>query len=151
MNNIDNTFEQSFFGAWITPDGDIHYTNNINSHSKVIDELNIRDKLINIGKNMEWTDDERKMYFDTDLAYIAMKIGYIRITNFMDQIGIETGINLSDITQKQIDAIEIVYQKIRHRLYVNNIKYIKSIIFEKFQTNQFIEFNSFFDFLNIFK
>lgn len=78
---LENT---EFFGAWITPTGEIHYTNSINSHSKVIDELGIRQMLINAGKTINWTESERKMYFDNDLAYIAMKLGYIRVTSFMD-------------------------------------------------------------------
>lgn len=145
---LENT---EFFGAWITPTGEIHYTNSINSHSKVIDELGIRQMLINAGKTINWTESERKMYFDNDLAYIAMKLGYIRVTSFMDQIGIESGIDIDDFSSDQINSIETVYQKIRQKLYLNGILFVKSVIFEKFQTGQFIEFNSFFDFLDYFK
>lgn len=73
-----------FYGAWICPDGQIHWTSNILSHSEVIDELGIREQLIDLSKSTVFSSHEIKHHLNLDLSYIALKIGYIRVTAYYD-------------------------------------------------------------------
>ena len=87
--NKNERYNLNMNGAWICPDGKIHWTNNIQHHSKVIDELGIADKLKNLP--IIFAADEIKKHKNTDLAYIAMKIGYIRIVCSQQEFLIQYG------------------------------------------------------------
>ena len=123
-------------GAWISPTQEIHWTSNIQSHSKVIQELGIREYLEEEGKKLSWTEDEKKMYFDSDLAYIAMKLGYIRITNFKGEFGIEFGkeSSLKDSKYEIFEVIETLQKE-------NNEDDIR-ITIEKFMSTNFESYYS---------
>lgn len=83
MNNNE------FKGIWISPDGDVYETDNIQSHRLVIKELNIEDTLMNFSKTYKWSKEELKLNYNNDISYIAMIYGFIRITSIYNQIGIE--------------------------------------------------------------
>ena len=83
MNNNE------FKGIWISPDGDVYETDNIQSHRLVIKELNIENTLMNFSKSYEWSKEELKLNYNNDISYIAMIYGFIRITSIYNQIGIE--------------------------------------------------------------
>lgn len=125
-------------GAWITPEGQIHWTSNIDDHSRVIKELDIADKLKEEANHLQWTEHEKNMYFDKDLAYIAMRLGYIRVICFCNQIGIESGIDNRDFTKKQIDAIYEVVGR-----YSSSNAYVMFELFEQNKSKQFSNINEF--------
>ena len=78
-----------FKGMWISPDGDVYETDNIQSHRLVIKELNIENTLMNFSKAYKWSKEELKLNYNNDISYIAMIYGFIRITSIYNQIGIE--------------------------------------------------------------
>lgn len=81
--------DNEFKGIWISPDGDVYETDNIQSHRLVIKELNIENTLMNFSKSYEWSKEELKLNYNNDISYIAMIYGFIRITSIYNQIGIE--------------------------------------------------------------
>ena len=83
MNNNE------FKGIWISPDGDVYETDNIQSHRLVIKELNMENMLMNFSKTYKWSKEELKLNYNNDISYIAMIYGFIRITSIYNQIGIE--------------------------------------------------------------
>ena len=83
MNNNE------FKGIWISPNGDVYETDNIQSHRLVIKELNMENTLMNFSKTYEWSKEELKLNYNNDISYIAMIYGFIRITSIYNQIGIE--------------------------------------------------------------
>lgn len=83
MNNNE------FKGIWISPDGDVYETDNIQSHRLVIKELNMENTLMNFSKTYKWSKEELKLNYNNDISYIAMIYGFIRITSIYNQIGIE--------------------------------------------------------------
>lgn len=126
-------------GAWITPNGQIHWTNNINSHSQVIKELGIKNELINGSQYINWSKKEKEMYFNLNITYIVMKLGYIRILCYLDQIGIESGISYKKFSKKQIDSIYDVVLKF------SNLE--AKITVELFQQNKVKQFQNINDFI----
>lgn len=82
---INNEFK----GIWISPDGDVYETDNIQSHRLVIKELNMENTLMNFSKTYKWSKEELKLNYNNDISYIAMIYGFIRITSIYNQIGIE--------------------------------------------------------------
>lgn len=82
---INNEFK----GIWISPDGDVYETDNIQSHRLVIKELNMENTLMNFSKTHKWSKEELKLNYNKDISYIAMVYGFIRITSIYNQIGIE--------------------------------------------------------------
>lgn len=149
MSNILNNVLP--FGAWIFPNGNVHYTSNIMSHSKVIDELNIRDELINQSKIIKFSDLEIKRHFNIDLSYIALKIGFIRISSFYNQLGIQFENDYSDIRfvkHKHI-IINLCNEFCNKTKKIYNISY-ENIIIEQLSSNTYKSFtyiNDFFHFL----
>ena len=83
MNNNE------FKGIWISPNGDVYETDNIQSHRLVIKELNMENTLMNFSKTYKWSKEELKLNYNNDISYIAMIYGFIRITSIYNQIGIE--------------------------------------------------------------
>lgn len=82
---INNEFK----GIWISPDGDVYETDNIQSHRLVIKELNMENTLMNFSKTYKWSKEELKLNYNNDISYISMIYGFIRITSIYNQIGIE--------------------------------------------------------------
>lgn len=82
---INNKFK----GIWISPNGDVYETDNIQSHRLVIKELNMENTLMNFSKTYKWSKEELKLNYNNDISYIAMIYGFIRITSIYNQIGIE--------------------------------------------------------------
>ena len=82
---INNEFK----GIWISPNGDVYETDNIQSHRLVIEELNMENTLMNFSKTYKWSKEELKLNYNNDISYIAMIYGFIRITSIYNQIGIE--------------------------------------------------------------
>ena len=82
---INNEFK----GIWISPNGDVYETDNIQSHRLVIKELNMENTLMNFSKTYKWSKEELKLNYNNDISYIAMIYGFIRITSIYNQIGIE--------------------------------------------------------------
>ena len=82
---INNDFK----GIWISPDGNVYETDNIQSHRLVIKELNIENTLMNFSRTYKWSKEELKLNYNNDISYIAMIYGFIRITSIYNQIGIE--------------------------------------------------------------
>ena len=82
---INNEFK----GIWISPNGDVYETDNIQSHRLVIKELNMENTLMNFSKTYKWSKEELKSNYNNDISYIAMIYGFIRITSIYNQIGIE--------------------------------------------------------------
>ena len=78
-----------FKGIWISPNGDVYETDNIQSHRLVIEELNMENTLMNFSKTYKWSKEELKLNYNNDISYIAMIYGFIRITSIYNQIGIE--------------------------------------------------------------
>ena len=78
-----------FKGIWISPNGDVYETDNIQSHRLVIKELNVENTLMNFSKTYKWSKEELKLNYNNDISYIAMIYGFIRITSIYNQIGIE--------------------------------------------------------------
>lgn len=131
-------------GAWITPEGQIHWTSNADGHSEVIKELGIKDDLTTQAAKMHWSEHEKQMHFDKDLAYIAMKLGYIRVICFLSQIGIESGIDCNEFTKKQIDSIyEIVGR------YSNSKAHVMFELFQQGKSKQFDDVTEFAKCLNM--
>ena len=91
------------YGAWICPDLSVHFTDNIQSHAKVIEELGIHNMLYDAAKNIQWSKSELNANCNTDLAMIALRLGYVRITTFKDQFNVEYGIKLDKYMQKIIE------------------------------------------------
>ena len=139
----------NFYGAWILPNGDIHWTNNILSHSKVIDELNIRSYLEQIRNSLQFSQMELDRHFNCDLSYIALKIGYIRITSFYNQLGIQFENSMNDIRyiahkDALINVSSILIKKMA--------SFQQCIIIEQLSNvKNYISFNSYYDFLNYLK
>ena len=96
MNNNE------FKGIWISPNGDVYETNNIQSHRLVIKELNMENTLMNFSKTYKWSKEELKLNYNKDISYIAMVYGFIRITSIYNQIGIEY---YKDIKRCQFEEI----------------------------------------------
>ena len=82
---INNDFK----GIWISPDGNVYETDNIQSHRLVIKELNIENTLMNFSRTYKWSKEELKLNYNNDISYIAMIYGFIRVTSIYNQIGIE--------------------------------------------------------------
>lgn len=91
-----------FYGAWIDINGSIFYTNEIEHHSESLKSLNLYDELRKIGKTLIWSEDELKLHKNLDVVYIALKLGYIRITVFNSQFSIQC---LKKITRCQKTSI----------------------------------------------
>lgn len=135
----------NFYGAWILPNGDIHWTNNILSHSKVIDELNIRSHLEQIRNSLQFSQIELDRHFNSDLSYIALKIGYIRITSFYNQIGIQFENEINDIRYAvNKDIIVYTCDKLIKKQNVT----CDSVIVEQLSLQKHLHFNSYLDFIS---
>lgn len=105
-----NTNKDTFIGAWVSPIGDIYWTNNIQSHLVSIKNIGIDLYLKQIRDTLDWTLLESIMYRYNDLPYIAFKIGYIRISSYNNQIGIQYGKNT--INLDQLNSIKIILNQI---------------------------------------
>lgn len=77
-------------GAWITPTGEVHYTQNIQSHRHVIQEMHIEEFLRERSRQLQWDETEMRLGLHNDLAYVALRLGYIRVLVFNDQFAVET-------------------------------------------------------------
>ena len=119
MNNNE------FKGIWISPDGDVYETDNIQSHRLVIKELNIENTLMNFSKSYEWSKEELKLNYNNDISYIAMIYGFIRITSIYNQIGIEYYKNI-----KRCQFEEIV-NFIKKNENIENLQIMIEILSEK--------------------
>lgn len=75
-------------GAWIFPDGSIHETTNAQSHVISLKNLGLEKNLLDLSKTMDWTMDELDLGFNKDLACIALRLGYVRVTSFASSIAI---------------------------------------------------------------
>lgn len=95
---INNEFK----GIWISPNGDVYKTDNIQSHRLVIKELNMENTLMNFSKTYKWSKEELKLNYNNDISYIAMIYGFIRITSIYNQIGIEY---YKNIKRRQFEEI----------------------------------------------
>ena len=128
-------------GAWICPDGKIHWTDNIQSHSKVINELGIKDQLQKAIYLL--SSDEIKNHKDSDLAYIALKLGYIRIIYFQSEFSIQYGKIPFD--ELQITSILEVFDTFRNR----TDQLITFFNAEQFEKNfySFDDYDQFYQFL----
>ena len=100
MNN--NVYQM--FGAWISPDGDILWTNNANNHRLVIEQFKLREELEAKAEKLTYTEKEQIEHKNYDLPYIALKCGYVRITSCKNQIGVEMFKNIKR-SSYQISAI----------------------------------------------
>lgn len=94
------------YGAWIFPNNKIYYTNVIESHTKIINDLNIKSYLIDQSKQIKWTDDELKTFKKNDLSYVALKIGFIRILSFNTELAIESIQNIYSRKTIILEAIK---------------------------------------------
>ena len=61
MNNNE------FKGTWISPNGDVYETDNIQSHRLVIKELNMENTLMNFSKTYKWSKEELKLNYNNDI------------------------------------------------------------------------------------
>lgn len=118
---INNEFK----GIWISPDGDVYETDNIQSHRLVIKELNIENMLMNFSKMYKWSKEELKLNYNNDISYIAMIYGFIRITSIYNQIGIEYYKNI-----KRCQFEEIV-NFIKKNENIENLQIMIEILSEK--------------------
>lgn len=114
-----------FKGIWISPDGDVYETDNIQSHRLVIKELNIENTLMNFSKTYKWSKEELKLNYNNDISYIAMIYGFIRITSIYNQIGIEYYKNI-----KRCQFEEIV-NFIKKNENIENLQIMIEILSEK--------------------
>ena len=114
-----------FKGMWISPDGDVYETDNIQSHRLVIKELNIENTLMNFSKAYKWSKEELKLNYNNDISYIAMIYGFIRITSIYNQIGIEYYKNI-----KRCQFEEIV-NFIKKNENIENLQIMIEILSEK--------------------
>lgn len=136
-----------FYGAWICPNESIYWTNDILSHSKVIDELGIRDTLIDASKSMKFSQHEIKQHLNVDLSYIALKLGYVRITSYYNQIGIQYE-NDSYGCIPHIQQVIGVCKILQDRLYRNGGIEYDCIIVEQLSTTKYKKFVSLNDFFS---
>lgn len=134
-------------GAWIQPNGKIYWTDNALSHELVINELKISKKLKNVARKMQWTHTELAMHLNTDLPYIAMKLGYIRITTYSTYFDICTGVDKKKLSKKQLQAISQVYSTLAAQLYESNKLIFTQIEFERFMQHSLETFNSLYEFI----
>ena len=118
---INNEFK----GMWISPNGDVYETDNIQSHRLVIKELNIENTLMNFSKMYKWSKEELKLNYNNDISYIAMIYGFIRITSIYNQIGIEYYKNI-----KRCQVEEIV-NFIKKNENIENLQIMIEILSEK--------------------
>lgn len=118
-------------GAWITPSGNIHWTKHIESHAKVLDELGIAKQLKDLAIANGW-----KYY---DLAEVAMRVGYLRITNYRNQFGVEYG---GIINAGQISAIRSVFQHYSLDFWKAAREKISSFTLENFISHKFEQFKT---------
>lgn len=107
MTNINTDI---CIGAWISPTGDIYWTNNTQSHLAAIKKIGIDLYLKQIRDTLDWTPLESSMNRYNDLPYIAFKIGYIRISSYTNQIGIQYGKNVLNI--QQLKSIKTILNQI---------------------------------------
>ncbi len=118
---INNDFK----GIWISPDGNVYETDNIQSHRLVIKELNIENTLMNFSRTYKWSKEELKLNYNNDISYIAMIYGFIRITSIYNQIGIEYYKNI-----KRCQFEEIV-NFIKKNENIENLQIMIEILSEK--------------------
>ena len=118
---INNEFK----GIWISPDGNVYETDNIQSHRLVIKELNIENTLMNFSRTYKWSKEELKLNYNNDISYIAMIYGFIRVTSIYNQIGIEYYKNI-----KRCQFEEII-NFIKKNESIENIQIMIEILSEK--------------------
>ena len=118
---INNDFK----GIWISPDGNVYETDNIQSHRLVIKELNIENTLMNFSRTYKWSKEELKLNYNNDISYIAMIYGFIRVTSIYNQIGIEYYKNI-----KRCQFEEIV-NFIKKNENIENLQIMIEILSEK--------------------
>ena len=118
---INNDFK----GIWISPDGNVYETDNIQSHRLVIKELNIENTLMNFSRTYKWSKEELKLNYNNDISYIAMIYGFIRITSIYDQIGIEY---YKNIKRRQFEEIVNFIKKNEN---IENLQIMIEILSEK--------------------
>lgn len=83
-----------FRGVWIKPNGEVIETDDIQSHHSVLNQSDIKKKVLELAtRNGIPTDD---------ITVAAMKVGFIRLLNYGNQIAIELITRPSKI---QIDNI----------------------------------------------
>ena len=118
---INNDFK----GIWISPDGNVYETDNIQSHRLVIKELNIENTLMNFSRTYKWSKEELKLNYNNDISYIAMIYGFIRITSIYHQIGIEY---YKNIKRRQFEEIVNFIKKNEN---IENLQIMIEILSEK--------------------
>lgn len=118
---INNDFK----GIWISPDGNVYETDNIQSHRLVIKELNIENTLMNFSRTYKWSKEELKLNYNNDISYIAMIYGFIRITSIYNQIGIEY---YKNIKRRQFEEIVNFIKKNEN---IENLQIMIEILSEK--------------------
>ncbi len=125
-------YNLKFYGAWISPDGNIHETNDIVSHKRFFQALNLQDEILAASKKIIFTNKEIQLGYNKDLSFIAMKLGYVRITSIMNQVGIETVSDLSKINEQVKKSLFSFLEKI-----ISNIKNNYQIVVEIFGTTKY--------------
>ena len=129
-----------FINAWVFPDGTSKYTNQ-KSHMLALQELGLQEKLYEKAKIIQFSDYELQQHYDFDVGYIAMKLGYVRVTTFNDQFAVQY---LGTLTINQINEIIKIALDIQQLLPTA----FQCYVLEEFQTEN-MSFNT--DFLNFKK
>lgn len=91
-----------FYGAWIDLDGSVFYTTEDESHSESLRSANLYEKLRRLGKKLSWSTDELQKHLNLDIVYIALKLGYVRITIYNQQFAMQCLNRISNIQKYKI-------------------------------------------------
>lgn len=128
MNSFD-----TICGAWIFPDFHIVYTAQ-HSHIKSLSALGIVDEIAQCSSKFHWTKLQMKHHYDTDVAYIALRIGYVRVTCYGQDVGVQAYHNMHNLDYQMLAAIIECIQNI--------CSVTTHIVYESLATNEYTEFCS---------
>lgn len=78
---MTNSSDFKFRGVWIAPDGNLIETNDIQSHHSVLNRPDIRNIIMELSFKNEIPT--------SDMTIAALKVGFIRMLNYGNQIAIE--------------------------------------------------------------
>lgn len=121
-----------FNNAWIFPNGEIHYTHE-QSHIIALQTFGLQENLYSKAKTIDFTESELRKHLNFDISYIAMKLGYIRITSFSDQFAVQ---HIGKIDEHMQNAILKAYYNLQQTY---NVQF-SCIAIEQFQTTSAVLF-----------
>lgn len=128
---MHNFKDFKFRGAWITPDGRSIETDDIQSHHSVLNRSEVRADVMSLASEMNINMD--------DITVAAMKVGYIRILNYGNQVAVEL---ISCPSNTQVEMILSRVREYRLDLYRQFAVIIDEFVLENPETMNVKTFHS---------